>query len=363
VGQCRRAANQCSKVLLALVSCAFLALSNCSRAIPEEEEKKEPTEVTVQVGLVLKANLRAWVEAYGMVEPEPAKAGAPSGGAKLAAPFAGLVATVHVSEGQSVKTGDLVVKIDDRIAQAAVEKAQHALVFAQQVSDRLGRLVGTGAVSMQLKQEADQRLAAARAELASAQAATAQVRLTSPLDGVVVRINVQSGQSVDLNTVVAEIVDLKRLVVMVNVPADEAAQLHAGQSAEVSAGNINKPVATGTVAFISPSIDMKVAAAPVRLSLPEDTPLRPGQFVRARIVTEELNDRLVVPRESVIKTDDGKVIYLVEGEKAVQLPVKTGLREGDLIEVEADGLKEGDAIVTVGAYGLPKETKIKIAKP
>jgi hypothetical protein len=43
--------------------------------------------------------------------------------------------------------------------------------------------------------------------------------------------------------------------------------------------------------------------------------------------------------------------------------VKAGLRDGDLIEVDAEGLKEGDTIVTVGAYGLPKETKVKIAKP
>ena len=94
---------------------------------------------------------------------------------------------------------------------------------------------------MQAKQEADQRLAAARAELASAQAAIAQVQLASPLDGVVARINVQPGQSVDLNTVVAEIIDLKRLVATVNVPADEATPLQAGQAAEIFTDNANKP--------------------------------------------------------------------------------------------------------------------------
>ena len=69
------------------------------------------------------------------------------------------------------------------------------------------------------------------------------------------------------------------------------------------------------------------------------------------------------PRESVVKTDDERVIYyVVDGDKAVQTPVKTGLRDGNLVEVEAEGLKEGDTIVTAGAYGLPKETKVKIAK-
>jgi RND family efflux transporter MFP subunit len=215
---------------------------------------------------------------------------------------------------------------------------------------------------MQKKQEAEQNLAAARAELASAQAAIAQVRLASPLDGIVARINVQPGQTVDLNTVVAEIIDLKRLVATVSVPADEAMQLRVGQTADIFADNARKPTTTGGVSFVSPSVDLRTGAAPVRLALPEGSGLRPGQFVRARIVTEELTDRFAVPRESVVKTGDGQAIYVVEGDKAVQMPVKTGVRDGNLIEVEAEGLKEGDTIVTVGAYGLPKETKVKIAK-
>ena len=358
----RRYRSTNPRLLYALVSLAALTLGDCSRAVPEEEEKQEATEVAVQIGTVMRADLRARVEAYGTVEPEPAKDGSPSGGAKLAAPIAGIVSSIHVMEGQSVKAGDVVVKLDDRIAEAAVDKAQYALVFAQQVADRMGRLISSGAISVQLKQEADERLAAARAELAAAQAATAQVRLASPLNGVVAHINVQPGQSVDLNTIVAEIIDLKRLVVSVNVPTDEAMPLRPGQPAEIFTDR-KDPAATGSVTFISPVIDLKTASALVRLSVPEDSILRPGEFVRARIATEERSGRLVVPRDSVVTTPDGKVIYLVEGDKAAQLPVKTGLRNGDLIEVEADGLKEGDTIVTMGAYGLPKETKIKITKP
>jgi membrane fusion protein, multidrug efflux system len=342
----------------AMLSTALLALGACSGAVTKEETVE--TEVAVQVGTVTKADLRARVEAYGLVEPEPAKSGHPGGGAKLAAPFAGIVVAVHVIEGQSVKAGDVVVELDDRIAQAAVDKAQHALVFAQQVVDRQTRVLAFGGTSMQAKQEAEQRLAAARAELASAKAAIAQVQLASPLDGVVARINVQPGQSVDLNTMVAEVIDLKRLVATVSVPADEATPLRAGQNAEIFTDNGKKPATTGGVSFVSPSVDQKTGSAMVRLALPENSGLRPGQFVGARIVTEESTDRLVVPRDSVVKADDREVIYVVEGNKAVQMPVKTGLRDGNLIEVAAEGLKEGDTIVTVGAYGLPKETKVKI---
>jgi RND family efflux transporter MFP subunit len=352
--------EQKSRLLFAIVSVVALGLGGCSGAVPKEEEQLD-TEVAVQVGTVTKTNLQAQVEGYGMVEPEPAKAGHPGGGSKLAAPIAGIVVAIHVVEGQSVKAGDVVVQLDDRIARATIDKAEHALVFAQQVAERENKLFSTSATSMKAKQDAEQRLAAARAELASAQAAIAQVQLASPLDGVVARINVQPGQTVDLNTVVAEVIDLKRLVATVNIPADEAMRLRQGQSADIFTDYAKTPATTASVSFISPTVDPKTGAALVRLALPEDSGLRPGQFVRVRIVTAELPGRLAVPRESVVKTDDEQVIYVVEGGKAVQLPVKTGLRDGDVIEVEAEGLKEGDTIVTVGAYGLPKETKVKIA--
>jgi multidrug efflux pump subunit AcrA (membrane-fusion protein) len=148
--------KQRARLRCAILAVAVLGLGGCSGAIPEEAAK-EDTEVAVQVGTVTKADLRARVEAYGMVEPEPAKPGQPGGGAKLAAPIAGMVTAVQVIEGQSVKAGDVVVELDDRMAQAAVDKAQHALVFAQQVVDRQTRVLAFGGTSMQAKQEAEQR--------------------------------------------------------------------------------------------------------------------------------------------------------------------------------------------------------------
>jgi multidrug efflux pump subunit AcrA (membrane-fusion protein) len=139
--------NRNSRLLAAIVGVAVFALCACSGAVTKEETVE--TEVAVQVGTVTKADLRARVEAYGVVEPEPAKSGHPGGGAKLAAPFAGIVVAVHVIEGQSVKAGDVVVELDDRMAQAAVDKAQHALVFAQQVVDRQTRVLAFGGTSMQ----------------------------------------------------------------------------------------------------------------------------------------------------------------------------------------------------------------------
>ena len=314
----------------------------------EEEGAKMSTEVAVQVTNVTRTTLRAHVEAYGTVEPEPAGGGKPAGAARLATPVAGVVMAVPAKEGEQIEAGAVIVKLDDRLALSN-------LALAEQQFERQKKLLTVEGTSLKAFQEASQQLAAARAQLAL-------VQLTTPLAGTVARINVQPGQVVDLNTVVAEVVDLSRCVVTAGIPTSEAVAIKAGLGAEILIGNSDKPAARGSVSFISPSVDPKTGTVLVRVTVPPDAGLRPGQFARVRIVSEERANRLAVPIESVVTDVEGhSVIAVVEGDNALQRPVKAGLRDGGLVEVEGDGLKEGDTVVTVGAYGLPKATKVKIA--
>jgi multidrug efflux pump subunit AcrA (membrane-fusion protein) len=113
--------------------------------------------------------------------------------------------------------------------------------------------------------------------------------------------------------------------------------------------------------FVSPNVSKENDTVLVRALLPKDSGLRPGQFVSLRIVTAVHTNCLTVPAESVVTDESGKsVIALVKNSEAVQMPVQTGLRENGLIEVEAPELKEGDVVVTIGAYGLPEKTKIRV---
>ena len=336
-------------VFATLATAGALSLTGCKPG-GAEEEQKVVTEVAVQVAKVTRATLRAHVEAYGAVEPEPAGGGQPAGAARLAAPVAGVVMAVPAKEGERVEAGAVIVKLDDRLALSS-------LALAEQQFERHKKLRTVEGTSEKVFQEASQQLAAARAQLAL-------VHLTTPLAGVVARINVQPGQAVDMNTIVAEVVDLSRLVVTAGIPASEASALKVGQVAEIFTENNDKPVATGNVSFVSPSLDAKTGTALVRVTVPRDAGLRPGQFARVRIVSDERAGRLAVPIESVITDVEGhSVIALVEGDKATQKSVKAGLRDGGLVEVEVEGLKEGDTVVTVGAYGLPKETKVRVLKP
>jgi hypothetical protein len=120
-------------------------------------------------------------------------------------------------------------------------------------------------------------------------------------------------------------------------------------------------VPLGTVAFIGSQVDPTTDTAPVRVAIPSSAGLRPGQFVKVRIVSEERHDRLAVPIESVVNTANGTVIAVVENDHAIHKPVTVGLRDGGLIEVHADGLSEGMTVVAKGAYGLPNKAKVRVS--
>ena len=311
----------------------------------EEEAAKPATEVPVQVAKIVRTTLRGYVTAYGTVEPEPAGEG-PAASARVGTSVPGIVTEVKCAAGQPVNKGKLLFQLDSRIADVAAHTAEKVL-------ERQKRLMQVEGTSQKNLQEAEQQLATARAQ-------QSLLRIQSPLTGIVTSVNVRPGESVDLTTVLAEVLDPSRLVVNANVPSTELSSLQTGQAAEVRVNESATPVTT-TVSFVSPQVDAKTGTALVRATLPANSGLRAGQFVTLRIVSDEHANCLTVPVESVVKDEaGGTVIAIVENDRAAQKPVKTGLRDGGLMEVQAEGLKEGMVIVTVGAYTLPKETKIRV---
>jgi membrane fusion protein (multidrug efflux system) len=299
-------------------------------------DETTPTLVTVQTGALKLATLHRYVQGYGTVEPAPATAEQPAAGAQLAAPSAGVVAKVSVLEGQRVGKGDVLMELNSgatTVENAEQEVARQRQLFAQQ--------------NTSLK------------NLRNAEAQLALLRVTAPLSGTVARVNVKPGQAVDLTTVVAEVMDLNRLAVTAEIPAAEAGDLKSGNPVEV----LTEPAVTMELSFVSPNVDKNNDTVLVRVLLPAGGVLRPGQFVPLRIVTAAHTNSLAAPGESVVTDESGKsVIALVKGDEAAQQPVQTGLRENGWIEIVSPGLKAGDIVVTVGAYGLPPKTKVRVLR-
>ena len=329
-------------VIILIFALVIYALIKSSRAGSNSDDETEapaenvPSVVSVQIGRLQRMALHRYVTGYGMVEAAPATVEQPAAGAQLAAPSAGVVARVNIMEGQMVKRGDVLMELNAGAGTAdfaAQEVARQKKLYAQQNT------------SLKNLQDAEAQLAA--------------LQVIAPLSGTVTRLNVKAGEAVDVNTVVAEVVDLKRLAVSLQIPAAEATDLKTGEEAQV----LTQPPVTATLSIVSPAVDPKTGAVPAWVLLPAASGLRPGQFVPLKIITAVHVDCLAAPADSVVTDVNGQsVIAVVKDDEASQTPVHTGFRENGWVEVAGEGLKAGAAVVTVGAYGLPEETKIQVAK-
>ena len=298
-----------------------------------------------------------------------------------------------------------------QIAELSVAKSKAAAELAQQSYDRLQKLATEQGTSAKSVEQAANDLAAAQAdlainqkqldllrtsptpeELAQEQAKVAQaaagldaarsqrqlLTIRSPIDGTVVSLGVNPGESVDTTKPLVQVVAMDRLMVDVDVPADQIPAKAEGLSAEVLTSSkvaatepgtgddkaaVGEHPVMGTVSFVSPQVDPRSGAVMVSIDLPADTGLRPGLAVHVRIIAEEHKDCLAVPREAVVTDENGdSVICLLEDDQATHKSVKTGLEENGLIEISAESLKAGDKVVTAGAYGLPAATRVKVVE-
>ena len=317
--------------ILAAVGCGLYALWH--RGVPRHQEQPKAlgeTEVAVHVGKISLATLRHGVTAYGTVEPEPGAADKAPASAQIKSPAAAIVSDVNCFEGQQVEKGQTLFTLNNiRKPDGSVEPAL--------------------------------------------------LKITAPLSGTVVYVNVRPGEVTDpeTQTPLVEVVDLNRLIIAANVPSSQMSALKVGQTveivpqqaevhdtsatAETAVPSPAPATLTGTVTLVEDRVDPKTDMGPVDISVPAEAGLRPGQFVRVRIITEERRDCLTVPSRSIVKNQSGEwVIYLVSGKQAIQQPVKVGFREGDTVQVQSLVLQPGDKVVTTGAYGLPGKTKIRI---
>ncbi|HEY3757860.1 MAG TPA: efflux RND transporter periplasmic adaptor subunit [Opitutaceae bacterium] len=347
-----------SLVILAAIIAAAVAVFLWHRRQSGGEEETT-TVVRVHTGPLQTVTVHRYVDGFGTVRPAPAERGQPGASCKLAAGVAGTIAIVRAGDGDVVAVGAPLIDLDDRTAKAAVDRALRAEQAADAALKRQRELLAAQNSSVKAVQDAEAQTAAAEADLVTAQVQLSYLHITSPIAGTVVRLDARPGEAIDAATVLAEVIDLRRLVVTADIPAAEAGDIASGQDFEIT----SPAVVHGTVAWVGSTVDATLGTVTVRATLPAGAAVRPGQFVPVRILTGTHADVVGAPSASVVTDEDGQsTIAVVAGGQATQTPVQVGFREGDWVEVSADGLKAGETVVTTGAYGLPDKTKVEIER-
>lgn len=334
--------NKLAGIFLVLVVAIGLVWKLGSPQSAEPAVSEEESDVAVQSAPIVRADMHAYVVAYGRVAPQPGTSQTGSL-ARLSPAVAGVVTGVNVIEGQSVNAGDLLFQLDQRLASEVLDFAEKALQRQQQ-------LAADGNAAAKSVEAAMHERDLARTQLAL-------LKITAPVAGTVMQVLVTPGQAVDSSTVMAEILDLNRLVIAAGVAANELAAVQLGQSADIVTDDGS--TVAGSLSFIAAGIDVNTGSVPVRVTVPAQSGLRLGQFVTLRMTSEVHANSLAVPEASVVRNADGEdVVAVIDNNLAHQIPVQAGLRENGLVEVTGPGLQAGMQVVTTGAYGLPAETRV-----
>jgi HlyD family secretion protein len=253
------------------------------------------------------------------------------------------------------KQGALPRKDLDQAA-VALTQAKNQYELAQRHLDALM------AVSKQqeLKSAAGQ-LQSAKGKYLGAAAQLSYSEIRSPINGVVTDRSLYPGEMAAAGTPLLTVMDTSSVIARAHIPQDQAALLRLGDKAAITVPGEEDPI-EGKVTVVSPALDPN--STTVEVWVKADNPkgrLRPGTSVQISMLARAVPNSLVIPAAAVLTAPDGSNYVMVSGSdnKAHQKTVKTGIRQGDQVQI-LDGMTEGEPVITSGAYGLPDNTKIRI---
>ncbi|HEV3279403.1 MAG TPA: efflux RND transporter periplasmic adaptor subunit [Terriglobia bacterium] len=213
------------------------------------------------------------------------------------------------------------------------------------------------------QQAAQGELQAAKGRYEAAQAQLAYAQVRSPIDGVVTDRPVYPGEMAAAGSPLITVMDLSRIVARAHIAQQEAAFLRVGDEATLAVGGVGDEI-PAKVTLVSPALDPNSTTVEVwaEAANPHGR-LRPGTSARVTFVAGKVKDALVIPAAALVTAGDGSTSVILAGAdgKPQQKPVKTGIRQGDRLQI-TEGLREGDRVVTQGAFEIAQEDPDVLAR-
>src|SRR6267378_2574413 len=314
----------------------------------------------VQIAKVERKTITEKVIVYGSVVAQPGKTHS------VSVAFETRVRHILAAPGQFVQENDPLIEIElSPGAQVQFQQAKNAAEAARQQLKQTQERFNLKLATNQDLSAAEKTARDAEAQLASLQRAGAggDNRIHSDMSGVIAKVDVQDGQIVPPGGPLVEIVAENEIEVKLGVEAEDLSAAQEG--APITIVPVNDPTAPrvqGTIRLVTRRIDPTTRLVDVYVALPEGTKLLLDGYVRGEIERTE-KDALVVPRSAVLPNESREFeVFTVANNSATKHTVKIGAKNPNEIQVIADDLHEGDAVVTVGNYELEDGMAVEIKK-
>ena len=272
----------------------------------------------------------------------------------------GFCERIFVEVGDPVAEGALLTKLGDREIRLSLDQAVARLNKLQTDAERSASLYEEGLISKQMHQDLTLQLRLARADHDLARKRLEDTRIVAPIPGVITNRNVKVGDLVATTHPLFQIEDLTRLEAGVHIPERDFLRVRPGQEVEIGVDAFRDTPFIGRVERVNPVIDAQsgTAEAIIAVENPGEL-LRPGMFVRVRIITDVRRDTWLLPREAVLIQGDRRVVFVVRDGTAHETFVRTGFQDADRVEV-LEGLQPQEPVVVMGHLGLAGETRVRV---
>lgn len=182
----------------------------------------------------------------------------------------------------------------------------------------------------------------------------------SPIVGFVKTKGVEAGEFVSKGKLIAEILDLRRMRAVFNVPEREVRHLTLGKAVGLRLDALPNAIFAGKVHQVGLEADLKTRTFPVEAVL--DNPkgqLRPGMLTRVRVVLAAYSAQMLVPRHAVLEREKGRVVFIASKGRAVERKVRTGVSNAGEVQILA-GLNFGDNVIVSGQQKLVPNEPVQI---
>ena len=290
-------------------------------------------------------------------------------GVTVASEVPGTVSTIAFESGQTVKKGDLLVRLDASIERAQLASAVASARLADLDLERRQNLPPAGAVSAADLDAAAAQATRAAADVANVKAVIAKKTIRAPFSGRLGIRRIDLGEVLEPGTPIVSLQSSDPIYVDFSLPQQALARVRAGDSVSVSTDAFPGTTWEGSVDVVDAEVDIDTRNFTVRavVANPGDK-LRRGMFVDVKVIQPEERDLLVIPASAVLYAPYGDSVYVTKPQQSEsgatqytveQAFIRLGERRGDLVAVSS-GLNRGDVVVSTGAFKLQNGMAVTI---
>jgi membrane fusion protein, multidrug efflux system len=320
-------------------------------------KKADPTAIVTNAKLVsvlplATSDFSHYIELQGRVDAQNISYVAPPNGQ------GGIVKALYVTQGQSVRKGQVLARLDDQMIRQQIEPLRVQLASAEDTYRRTKSLWDQGIGTYQQVLSAKTQMESLSKQIGVIQRQASLMTVTAPSSGIADQVNVRVGEMFVGATQAGpqiRIVNTSNLKVVASVPENYLGRVKVGSRIQIVLPEQNNRVIEAVVNVVQKVIDPNTRSFNIEAKIPADASLKPNQVAQIRILDYSAKDVIAIPLNVVQSDENGKYVYVMEksGDKMIakKKVITVGESYADLIEIKS-GLAQGEQLITEGYQNL-----------